>query len=137
MSNDKIPVLVADGHLAYVRALQEILEACNYEVLTAQHSQMALELASSEQPALILLGSEMPGMNGFEVCRRIRKFSRAPIIMLDSVVSAANVAKGLNAGADDYITKLVRVDELLIKMQAMCWCVELSRQAELADRVTN
>ncbi len=119
MGSEKIPVLIADGHLAYVRALQDILEAYDYEVLTARNGRTAIEIAISEQPDLILLGSEMSGMCGFKVCRCIREFSRAPIIMLDGAMNKTDVARGFNAGADDYVSKFISIEELLIKMRVM------------------
>ncbi len=131
MSNDKIPVLVADGHLAYVRVLQELLEARNYEVITARNGRTAIELAISGKPDLILLGSEMSGMCAFKVCRRIREFSRAPIIMLDGAVNNADSARGFDAGADDYVSKFISIAELLIKLRGIRRRGKLSKQVEL------
>ncbi len=119
MNSDKTPVLIADGHLAYVRALQGILEAYDYEVFTARNGRTAIELAISEQPDLILLGSGMSGMCGFKVCRCIRELSRAPIIMFDGVMNSADVARGLKAGADDYVSRFINIEELLLKMRDM------------------
>jgi len=80
-------ILVVDDEPRYVRAIQVNLEASGYEVLAARDGQTAIELAADEEPDLIVLDIRMPGLDGFEACRRIREFSTVPIIMLTGLGS--------------------------------------------------
>jgi chemotaxis response regulator CheB len=75
-------ILVVDDEPRYVGAIQVNLEVSGYEVLAARDGQTAIELAADEEPDLIVLDIRMPGLDGFEACRRIREFSTVPIIML-------------------------------------------------------
>jgi chemotaxis response regulator CheB len=75
-------ILVVDDEPRYVGAIQVNLEVSGYEVLAARDGQTATELAADEEPDLIVLDIRMPGLDGFEACRRIREFSTVPIIML-------------------------------------------------------
>jgi DNA-binding response OmpR family regulator len=130
MNKDRVRVLVVDDEPRYVRAIQVNLEASGYEVLAARNGQTAIELAASEAPDLILLDIRMPGLDGYEVCRRIREFSAVPIIMLTAMAEDADKVKGLDIGADDYVTKPFSADELLARVRSALRRVELSeRQA--------
>jgi len=122
----KARVLVVDDEPRYVRAMKVNLEASGYVVLTANNGQAAIELAASEQPDLILLDIRMPVLDGYEACRRIREFSIVPIIMLTALADNADKVKGLDVGADDYITKPFSVDELLARVRAALRRVKLS-----------
>jgi DNA-binding response OmpR family regulator len=126
MKMNKVRVLVVDDEPGYVWAIQVNLEARGYGVLVASDGQTAVELAASEKPDLIVLDIKMPGLDGYEVCYRIREFSTVPIIMLTAVVENAAKVKGLDIGADDYVTKPFNIAELLARMQAVLRRVELS-----------
>ena len=128
MNKDKTRILVVDDEPRYVRAIQVNLEASGYEVLAARDGQTAIELAADEEPDLIVLDIRMPGLDGFEACRRIREFSAVPIIMLTGLAKDADKVKGLQIGADDYVTKPFSADELLARVQAVL------RRAELSER---
>jgi two-component system KDP operon response regulator KdpE len=130
MNTGKLRILVTDDEPKYVRALQVNLEASGYEVLTAQDGLTAVELAASERLDLIMLDIKMPGLDGYEACRRIREFSAVPIIMLTALAENADKIKGLDAGADDYVTKPFSADELLARVRAVLRRVELSGQKE-------
>jgi two-component system KDP operon response regulator KdpE len=130
MSKHKVRVLVVDDELRYVRAIQFNLEADGYEVLTAQNGHMAVELAADENPDLVVLDVRMPGIDGYEACQRIREFSAVPIIMLTAMAEDTDKVKGLDAGADDYVTKPFSADELLARVRAVLRRVELSGQEE-------
>jgi DNA-binding response OmpR family regulator len=125
MNKGKARILVVDDEPRYIRAIQVNLEASGYKVLTAHNGQTAIELAANEEPDLILLDIRMPGLDGYEVCRRIREFSAAPIIMLTALAESANKVKGLDMGADDYVTKPFSADELLARVRAALRRVEL------------
>ena len=118
MSKEQIHILVVDDETRYVRAIQFNLEASGYEVVTAQDGEAAIALVSDREPDLILLDVKMPGMDGLEVCRRIREFSAVPIIMLTALAQDADKVRGLDTGADDYVTKPFSADELLARVRA-------------------
>ncbi len=122
----KVRILVAEDEPRYIWAIQTNLEARNYEVLTAADGQQAVQLAADEQPDLILLDIKMPGMNGYEACRRIREFSTVPIIMITAMAEEADKVLGLDLGADDYITKPFSVPELLARVRAALRRVEFA-----------
>jgi DNA-binding response OmpR family regulator len=111
-------ILIADDEAKYVYALQILLEDEGYETLTAQDGAAAVETAAREGPGLILLDVQMPKLNGFEACRRIREFSLVPILMLTARAEKNDAVLGLEAGADDYVTKPFCIDELLARMRA-------------------
>jgi DNA-binding response OmpR family regulator len=128
MSKDKTRVLVADDEARYIRALQINLEARGYTVIAARDGQTAVELAASEEPDLIILDVRMPNMDGYEACQRIREFSAVPIIMLTAMATEQDKVKGLDVGADDYVTKPFSAEELLARVRAA------PRRTELSER---
>ncbi|MCP4537012.1 MAG: response regulator transcription factor [Chloroflexi bacterium] len=130
MTKTKIRVLVTDDEPRYVRAIQVNLEASGYEVLTAKDGLEAVDLASKEKPDLIILDIRMPNMDGYKACQRIREFSAVPIIMLTAMAENADKVKGLDAGADDYVTKPFSADELLARVRAVLRRVDLAEQQE-------
>jgi two-component system KDP operon response regulator KdpE len=102
--------------------------ACNYKVLAVQSGRAAIEIVASREPDLILLDSEIPDIDGFKVCRRIREFSTVPIFLLGTLVKDTDVEKGLHASADDYTTKFINnIEEFLIRIQATQRRVELEK----------
>jgi len=121
---------MVDDEPRYIRAVQVNLEASGYEVLAARDGPTAIDLAASEEPDLILLDVRMPGLDGCEVCRRIRQFSTVPIIMLTALAENADKVKGLDVGADDYVTKPFSADELLARVRAVLRRIELSRRKD-------
>jgi len=128
MNKGKVRILVVDDEPRYVQAIQINLEASGYEMLTARDGQTAIELAATEEPDLILLDIRMLGLDGYEVCRRIREFSAVPIIMLTALAEDADKVKGLDIGADDYVTKPFSADEILARVRAVLRRVELSER---------
>jgi DNA-binding response OmpR family regulator len=123
----KIRILVVDDEPRYIWAMQVNLEDLGYEALTAYDGQTAIELAASEELDLILLDVRMPDLDGYEVCRRIREFSTVPIIMLTALAEEADKVQGLDAGADDYVTKPFGIEELLARVRAAL------RRADFSD----
>ena len=121
-------ILVVDDEPKYVRAIQVNLEARGYTVLTAPDGHTAIELAASAEPDLVLLDIRMPDMDGNQVCRRIREFSTIPVIMLTALGETGDKVRGLDSGADDYVTKPFSADELLARVRAAL------RRADRADR---
>jgi DNA-binding response OmpR family regulator len=127
MKKGQLRVLVADDEPRYVRAIKVNLETSGYDVITARDGQTAVELAADESPDLILLDVRMPRLDGYEACRRIREFTTTPIIMLTAMAETADKVKGLDLGADDYVTKPFSADELLARVRAVL------RRGPLAD----
>ena len=120
-------VLIVDDEPRYVRLITVNLDASGYETLAARDGKSAVEVAAAQQPDLILLDIGLPVMDGLETCRRIREFSQAPIIMLTAKAGEADKVAGLDAGADDYLTKPFGPAELLARIRAVL------RRAHLPD----
>jgi DNA-binding response OmpR family regulator len=118
MNAAKIRILVAEDEPRYIWAIQTNLEARGYAVLTATDGLQAVALAAAEKPDLVLLDIKMPGINGYEACRRIREFSSVPLIMLTAMAEDQDKVLGLDMGADDYVTKPFSVSELLARVRA-------------------
>ncbi len=128
MKKAKVTILVVDDEPSYLWTIRVNLEARGYIVLEAQDGETAVDIALVECPDLILLDIRMPGMDGFEVCRVVREFSAVPIIMLTAMAQDADKVRGLDTGADDYITKPFSSDELVARVRAVLRRVELSEQ---------
>ena len=130
MRRDKRRILVVDDEQRYVWAIRSVLKTKGYEVLTARDGRTAIELATLEEPDLIVLDIKMPGMDGFEVCQQIREFSAAPVIMLTALAEDVDKVRGLDVGADDYVTKPFSAEELLARVRAALRRVELSERQD-------
>ena len=108
-------ILIADDSRTIVSMVGSRLERSGYEVLTAANGESALQLAEERRPALIVLDVEMPGLDGYEVTRRLRAGDATrtiPIVLLTSHDTEAEVAAGYEAGATEYITKPFSPQEL-------------------------
>lgn len=114
---EKTSILVVDDDPAISRLLCANLKARGYEVITAVDGEEALEVMDREIVHLIILDIMMPGMDGVEVCRRIREWSRVPIIMLSARGDEKGKVNCLELGADDYLTKPFGVAELIARVK--------------------
>ena len=112
-------VLVIDDEAPIQRFVRAELEAQGYRVLVSGTGAEGLERVESDRPDLILLDIMMPGMDGFETLRRLRAFSPAPVIMLTARGSDTDKVRGLQSGADDYITKPFNPEELTARIAAV------------------
>ena len=112
-------VLVVDDEANLVELVQGYLERDGYDVLTAGDGQTALALTRDERPDLIILDLMLPGIDGLEVCRRVRQFSDAYILMLTARAEEVDKVVGLSVGADDYLTKPFSPRELIARVRAM------------------
>ncbi len=120
MPSRKTSLLVVDDDVRMLRMMQRTLEIEGYHVLTAGNGEAALDMFLSEEtPALILLDIMMPDMDGYSVCRRIREFSQTPIIMITAKGNEDEKVEGLDAGADDYVTKPFSTSELVARVRAV------------------
>jgi two-component system KDP operon response regulator KdpE len=113
-------ILVVDDAPRVVRLVREILTAVDYEVVAAISGPGALEAVAREQPDLVLLDVLLSGgIDGYEVCRRLREFSDVPVIMLTAKAQEGDVLAGFEAGADDYLTKPFSARELVARAKAV------------------
>jgi two-component system, OmpR family, KDP operon response regulator KdpE len=100
-------ILVIDDDLAMTDLLKLILEPASSAVLTANSGPEGINQTKSQSPDVVILDLMMPDMNGWQVCKAIREFSRVPILILSALDSPGLVAAALDAGADDYLIKPV------------------------------
>ena len=112
-------LLLAEDDPGMLRLVRRSLELAGYRVLVAEDGATALDLASREDLALLLLDIGLPGMDGLTVCRRVREFSEVYIIMITAWGREEDIVRGLEAGADDYLPKPFGVDQLLARVKAV------------------
>lgn len=115
---NKQTVLVVDDEPRYVRLLRANLESVGFRVVAASDGTSAIQKAEAEDPDLVILDLMLPDIDGYEVCRSIREFSTVPIIMLTARREQADKVRGLDRGADDYLTKPFDAEELLARVRA-------------------
>ena len=112
-------ILVVDDEKEIVKLARDYLERAGFRVLSASEGVTALAAARGEQPDLVVLDLNLPGMDGLDVCRTLRKDSDVPIIMLTARVEETDRLIGLELGADDYITKPFSPRELVARVRAV------------------
>ncbi|HEY8449729.1 MAG TPA: response regulator [Bacillota bacterium] len=112
-------VLVVDDEPPIAEILRFNLEREGYQVITAYDGEQAVQMALSELPDVVVLDIMLPGIDGFEACRRIRRRSAVPIIMLTAKEAERDKIHGLDLGADDYVTKPFSPQELIARIKAI------------------
>jgi two-component system alkaline phosphatase synthesis response regulator PhoP len=112
-------ILVVDDELRIVKLAQDYLERGGFRVVTAADGTTALAVARHEQPDLVVLDLNLPGTDGLDVCRALRRESDVPIIMLTARVEETDRLIGLELGADDYISKPFSPRELVARVRAV------------------
>lgn len=117
MSSEKI--MVVDDDLNICELLRLYLEKEGFEVIIANDGMAAVSMFKDEFPALVLLDIMLPKMDGWQVCREIRKFSEAPIIMLTAKGEVFDRVLGLELGADDYVVKPFDTKEIVARIKAV------------------
>ena len=132
MSLEKI--MVADDDQNICELLRLYLEKEQYTVVIANDGNEAIAKFNSENPALILLDIMMPGLDGWQVCREIRKKSNVPIIMITAKGETFDKVLGLELGADDYVVKPFDAKEIVARIKAVLRRVSSGTQAENAVR---
>lgn len=113
------PILVVDDNEQILDILTQYIKKEGWALLTAKTGEEALALFDAAQPALILLDIMLPGIDGLEVCRRIRQISSIPILMITAKDEDADRILGLDIGADDYIVKPFSPGEVMARIRAV------------------
>jgi DNA-binding response OmpR family regulator len=121
-------ILVVEDHLKTVQLITLYLEKNGYRVLTAHHGRLALELARQAQPDLMVLDLLLPKVDGLDVCRILRAESNIPIIMLTAKTTEADILRGLELGADDYMVKPFSPRELVARIRTVLRRVQDEKQ---------
>src|SRR5712692_6178417 len=119
MPAKKTTIIAADDDPQLLRLISRNLQFEGYDVVAASDGQQALELIEGNSPDLVLLDVMMPKVDGFTVCYRVREFSAVPIIIITARGQDQDKVRGLDLGADDYLTKPFSVDELLARVRAV------------------
>jgi two-component system alkaline phosphatase synthesis response regulator PhoP len=128
-------ILVVDDEQKIIQITSDYLEAAGYAVLAADDGISALRIVDESQPDLIILDLGLPGMDGLDVCRELRKNSDLPIIILTARGEESDKLVGLELGADDYITKPFSPKELVARVRAVLRRMEKSTSDEEIFRV--
>lgn len=136
MTAKKVRIVTADDDPQLLRLIARNLEFEDYEVETASDGAMALELIERSAPDLVLLDVMMPKMDGFSVCQRVREFSIVPIIIITARGQDQDKVKGLDLGADDYLTKPFSVEELLARVRSALRRAQFRSDETLTGRAT-
>ena len=115
----KTTVVAADDDPQLLRLVTRNLQMEGYDVISVSDGQQALEQVEAHMPDLVLLDLMMPKLDGFTVLQRVREFSSLPVIILTARGADQDKIRGLDLGADDYLTKPFSVDELLARVRAV------------------
>ena len=119
MPNKTLKILVVEDEPSLIFTLRDTLESEGYAVIVSENGEQAIELVQEHNPDLMILDIMLPGKSGYDICKEVRnlKFT-LPIIMLTAKDQELDKVRGLNLGADDYLTKPFGVKELLARIQA-------------------
>jgi DNA-binding response OmpR family regulator len=112
-------LLVIDDDPNLTRMLEAAIPAEEFEVTIAHSGVEGIELVRQWQPHVIMLDLMMPGMDGWQICRNIRSFSRTPILILSAVVDPQEVMRALDAGANDYMVKPPALGVLISRLRRL------------------
>ncbi|MGO0058885.1 response regulator transcription factor [Brevibacillus fluminis] len=115
----KPKILIVDDEPKIIRFISANLKSIGFETASCTSGSEALDQIDLFDPDLILLDIMMPGMDGFEVLKRLRSFSNVPVIILTARSNSTDKVQGLNEGADDYLTKPFALDELFARVHAV------------------
>ena len=119
--NQSFVILLVEDNLINLTTISDYLEIFGYQILHARDGREAIEIAQANSPDLILMDIQMPVMDGFEAMRRLRqdeRFKKTPIFALTALAMPGDLERCIEAGASDYVTKPVRMKDLLSKIKA-------------------
>ena len=128
-------VLIVEDDPTLLETLEYSLKRQGYQVYTAADGRVALEVARQERPDALVLDVMLPGLDGFEVCRILRREMSVPILMLTARADEVDKIVGLEVGADDYLTKPFSMRELVARVKALLRRVRLIREELSVERV--
>ena len=120
MAEPQAKILIVDNEILIVKRLEALLTPRDYQIITASNGAEALQQVQTERPDLVLLDVMMPVMDGFEACRRIKDNNDTrliPVVLMTALGEVEDRIKGIEAGADDFLTKPVHRDELLARIR--------------------
>lgn len=126
-------ILMIDDDEKLTEPIQYQLSALGYRVVVADNGRAGLGMAMVEQPDMIILDIMLPGMDGWQVCQEIRRFSQVPVIMLTALGTEVDRVRGLELGADDYLSKPFSFQELVARIRSMLRRVQWD-QSESPDQ---
>lgn len=115
----KKKVLVVDDEVKILEVIKSFLESKDYMVFTAENGKQAFSIFEKENISFVILDLMLPDLSGEEICSRLRRTSRVPILMLTAKIAEEDLLKGLDMGADDYLTKPFRLKELHARIEAI------------------
>jgi len=125
---DKRKILIVEDDVQTSKLVGTKLEAEGFEVEIAENGEQALEIIDEDMPDLLILDLILPGIDGLEVCRTLRRKHDLPVIMLTAKSDEIDVVIGLEVGADDYITKPFGMRELVARVRSMLRRVKINRE---------
>jgi DNA-binding response OmpR family regulator len=132
MAMAQAKILIIDDDEGMTELLELILTPTSSNIIIANNGKDGIELAKKHLPDILILDLMMPGINGWQVCQEIRSFSDVPILMLSALTSPDMIAKALDAGADDYLSKPVSSNTLIARLNRL-----LRRSAETFSLMPN
>lgn len=138
ISDGRAIILVADDEESIVGMLKEALNTVPYEVRTAHNGQEAIDQIQKGAPDLVVLDIQMPKLDGYEVCKRIKSdvyLRHIPVLMLTAQAGTRSKVRGLEFGADDYLTKPFEMDELLARIQTLLRRAQMDLEANPLTRL--
>jgi DNA-binding response OmpR family regulator len=115
----KNKILLIDDDPTLLDLLGQFLQESGFQVYTAANGASGMKLAYNERPDLVLLDVMMPGMDGWEICARLREMTQVPIVMVTAKSNEADKLRGFRLGVDDYVTKPFSFAELVARVQAI------------------
>lgn len=126
-------ILLVDDDPVILKLVSANLKIRGFNVITAENGEIALNVLEETTPDLVLLDLLMPKIDGTEVCRRLRKSSSIPIIILTAAGEANKMIELLNLGADDYITKPFGIEELMARIRSVLRRKKVKRSSALSS----